>query len=111
MMQAIDLHNRAYLRRVGMDRETGKLDIDIIATGISHSQHDRMRILMDIIQRIGTEAKDGNAMRSDIIHDAEAAGLESVKVEEALDRLKSRVRFMSLCMVNIKLLNIKKAIF
>ncbi len=77
-----------YLRRVGMDRETGKFDIDIIATGISHSQHDRMRILMDIIKRIGTESKDGNAMRSDIIHDAEAEGIESVKVEEALDRLK-----------------------
>ena len=26
-----------YLRRVGMDRETGKFDIDIIATGISHT--------------------------------------------------------------------------
>ena len=77
-----------YLRRVGMDRETGKFDIDIIATGISHSQHDRMRILMDIIQRIGKESKDGNALRSDIIQEAEIEGLESVKVEEALDRLK-----------------------
>ena len=77
-----------YLRRVGMDRETGKFDIDIIATGISHSQHDRMRIIMDLIQRIGSEAKDGNAARSDIIQEAEIEGLESSKVEEALDRLK-----------------------
>jgi len=77
-----------YLRRVGMDQETGKFDIDIIATGISHTQHDRMRILMDLIQRLCNETKDGNASRADIIQEGEIEGLESSKVEEALDRLK-----------------------
>ena len=77
-----------YLRRVGMDRETGKFDIDIIATGISHSQHDRMRMIMDLIQRLSDEAKDGNASRGDVVREAEIEGLESSKVEEALDRLK-----------------------
>jgi replicative DNA helicase Mcm len=77
-----------YLRRVGMDRETGRFDIDIIATGISHTQHDRMRTLMDVIQRLCNEAKDGNASRGDIVREAEIEGLESSKVEEALDRLK-----------------------
>ena len=77
-----------YLRRVGMDRETGKIDIDIIATGISHSQHDRMRNIMDIIQRLSNESKDGNADRGDIVREGEISGLESGKVEEALDRLK-----------------------
>ena len=77
-----------YLRRVGMDRETGKFDIDIIATGISHSQHDRMRTIMDVIKRLSDEAKDGNALRGDIIRESEIEGLESGKVEEALDRLK-----------------------
>lgn len=77
-----------YLRRVGMDRETGKFDIDIIATGFSHTQHERMRMLIDIIQRVSNESKDGNAPRSDIIREAEIQGLESSRVEEALDRLK-----------------------
>jgi len=77
-----------YLRRVGMDRETGRIDIDIIATGISHSQHDRMRMIMDIIQRLCNESKDGNAARGDIIQEAEIEGMESSKVEEVLDRLK-----------------------
>ena len=77
-----------YLRRVGLDRETGKFDIDIIATGISHSQHDRMRTIIDIIQRLSNESKDGNAIRGDVIREAEIEGLESGKVEEALDRLK-----------------------
>jgi replicative DNA helicase Mcm len=71
-----------------MDRETGKFDIDIITTGISHSQHDRMRMIIDIIQRLSNEAKDGNALRGDIIRESEIQGLESSKVEEALERLK-----------------------
>ena len=77
-----------YLRRVGMDRETGRFDIDIIATGISHSQHERMRSLIDLVSRLSTESSDGNAARSDIITEAEVMGIESRKVEEALDRLK-----------------------
>ncbi|UCF12466.1 MAG: minichromosome maintenance protein MCM [Thermoplasmatales archaeon] len=76
-----------YLRRVGMDRETGKFDIDIIATGISHSQHERMRVIIDVIKRICDESSDGNAARSDIVSEAEIQGIESSKVESALDRL------------------------
>ncbi|MCX6665064.1 MAG: minichromosome maintenance protein MCM [Euryarchaeota archaeon] len=77
-----------YLRRVGMDRETGKFDIDIIATGISHSQQDRMRLIIDIIKQLCQESTDGNAARPDIVGEAEIKGVESSKVEEALDRLK-----------------------
>ena len=77
-----------YLRRVGLDRETGRFDIDIIATGISHTQHDRMRSLIDIIKRLCNESTDGSAERTDIISEAEIAGLEASKVGETLDRLK-----------------------
>ena len=77
-----------YLRRVGMDRETGKFDIDIIATGFSHSQHERMRSIIDVIKRLCSDSSDGNASRGDIINESEIAGIDSRKVEEALDRLK-----------------------
>lgn len=84
--RAISIINQ-YLRRVGTDRETGRIDIDIIATGISHSQHERMRLLLDIIQRLCDESEDNSANRADIISEAEIQGIESRKVEEALDRL------------------------
>jgi len=77
-----------YLRRVGTDRETGKIDIDIIATGISHSQHDRMRTIIDIIHRLCDESKEGNASRNDIIIEAETNGIAADKVRDVLDRLK-----------------------
>jgi len=71
-----------------MDRETGKFDIDIIATGISHTQQNRMRSIMDIIQKLCNASEDDNAARSDIVSEAEIEGIESSKVEDALDRLK-----------------------
>ncbi|MFH1013289.1 MAG: minichromosome maintenance protein MCM [Thermoplasmatota archaeon] len=77
-----------YLRRVGMDRETGKFDIDIIATGISHSQHQKMRTVLDVIQQICSESKDGNAVKNEILTEAEAHGMDATKVSEILDRMK-----------------------
>lgn len=76
-----------YLRRVGTDRETGRFDIDIIATGISHSQHERMRLILDIIQRLSAGSADDSAARGDIISEAEIQGIESRKIEEVLERL------------------------
>jgi replicative DNA helicase Mcm len=77
-----------YLRRVGMDKETGKFDIDIIATGSSHSQQQRMRTVMDIIKRICEESEEGNASRNEIITEGEAIGLSSEKITSALDKMK-----------------------
>jgi len=77
-----------YLTRVGMDRETGKFDIDIITTGISHTQQSRMRSIIDIIQKLCDASEDGNADRNDIIREAEIEGVESGKVEDAVDRLR-----------------------
>jgi len=77
-----------YLTRVGMDRETGKFDIDIITTGISHTQQSRMRSIIDIIEKLCDASEDGNADRNDIVREAEIDGVESSKVEDAVDRLK-----------------------
>ncbi|OYT28994.1 AAA family ATPase [Thermoplasmatales archaeon ex4572_165] len=77
-----------YLKRVGMDKETGRFDIDIIATGSSHSQQQRMRSILDVIKRICDDSKDGTAGRSEIITEAEAIGLPSENVSSALDKMK-----------------------
>jgi len=84
--RAISIINQ-YLRRVCMDRETGKFDIDIIATGISHTQQSRMRSIIDIVQKLCDASEDGNAARSDIVIEAEIQEMESSKVESDLDRL------------------------
>jgi len=58
-----------------------------IGTLISYSQHERMRVILDIIKRLCTESIDNSATRGDIINEAEIQGIEPKKVEETLDRL------------------------
>jgi len=85
--RSIDIINE-YLRRVGMDKETGRFDIDIIATGSSHSQQQRMWTVLDIIKQICDESGDGSAAKNEIITEAEARSISSEKVNTALDRMK-----------------------
>jgi replicative DNA helicase Mcm len=75
-----------YLKKVGLDIEKGIFDIDVIATGISRSQHDRMRIIIDIIRKIC--GKSGLAPRDEIIREAEGEGIEPSKAEEAIMKMK-----------------------
>ena len=77
-----------YLRRVGFDRETGRFDIDMITTGISKSQHERMFNIMEIIKGLSKESPDGMANIEDILTEAELKGLDLNKVKDAIDRLK-----------------------
>lgn len=62
-------------------------DINLMATTIFPFQHKRMQLLLEIIQRLCNESVDKSASREDVINEAEIRGIESCKIEEALDRL------------------------
>ena len=73
--------------QVGFDRETGKIDIDRIATGIPSTARSHILILKDIILEL--ETKLGKSIPiDDIVAEAKNRGLDEDKVEEALERLK-----------------------
>jgi len=75
------------LSQVGFDRETGKIDIDRIATGIGASQRSHVLILKDIISEL--ETKLGKSIPiEELVAEAKNRGLDEDKVEEALERLK-----------------------
>ena len=75
------------LNEVGFDRETGKIDIDRIATGIAATQRSHIMVLKEIIGEL--EAKLGKSIPiDDIVAEAKNRGLDEDKVEEALERLK-----------------------
>lgn len=82
--RAIDIVNY-YLGKVGVDRETGDLDIDIITTGISHSQKDKMKILTGIIREICI-GKDYASM-GDIKTRAMEEGLDEKTVEGMMSKM------------------------
>ena len=75
------------LMQVGFDKETGKIDIDRIATGITATSRSHILILKDIIGDL--ETKLGKAIPiDDVVAEAKNRGLDEDKVEEALERLK-----------------------
>jgi len=76
-----------YLKRVGIDRETGRIDADIIETGISHTQQQRMKTILDIIATL-CESSESGAATEDIIHEAEIKGIDSGKTEDAIKHLE-----------------------
>ena len=76
-----------YLKKVGVDPETGELDIDRIVTGITASQRSRIitvrEVLSDLENRFGE-----NIPINEIFSEAGERGLDEVKIEEIIDKMK-----------------------
>ena len=66
--------------------EGGRIDIDIITTGVSHSQREQMIMLRDILRELA--GADGTADQEDIIQLAEQRGIPSNQAERILKRWK-----------------------
>ena len=75
------------LRQVGMDQETGKLDIDKLTVGVAKSQRDRIKSLKHIIEELAKEY-DGAVPIDAILDKAMEGGLTKDKVEKELKKLK-----------------------
>lgn len=75
------------MSQVGLDPETGKIDIDRIATGISASQRNKILILKDIIDEL--ENKIGKTIPiEDIMKEAEMQKISKSDTEDIIDNLK-----------------------
>ncbi len=75
------------LRQVGFDKETGKIDIDRISTGISSSERGHIHVIKDIINNL--ENKIGKTIPiEDITQEAKNKGVDSDKVDEIIEKLK-----------------------
>lgn len=75
------------LRKVGVDPDTGLLDVDIIATGISKVTRDKTKLMMDIIRDVSKE-QQGAAPLDIVLDRAEEQGIERGRAEEIVTRLK-----------------------
>ncbi len=77
----------ASLEDIGMDPETGEFDADVIETGTSKSQRDRIRNIKGIISEIEQEYDDG-APIEEILDYAETVGMERSKAEHEIEKLR-----------------------
>ncbi len=75
------------LHQVGIDPETGKIDIDRISTGVTFSERTKLISIKEIINEL--EKKFGEEIPiKDIIEEASARGMSQDKAEDAIERLK-----------------------
>ncbi|MFH0986812.1 MAG: minichromosome maintenance protein MCM, partial [Candidatus Micrarchaeota archaeon] len=77
---------RFSLKQIGVDPETGKLDIDIIATGTSKSKADKIRSVMRMVKKLNADY--GSATHEAMIEEAKVMNIEQDELEEILQQLK-----------------------
>jgi replicative DNA helicase Mcm len=76
-----------YLSSVGIDIESGKIDIDIIMTGKPKSAQERLALVMNILAQL-EDANGGKPVRiEDLYREAESAGLDRQAVDKAINML------------------------
>ncbi|MDD4984032.1 MAG: minichromosome maintenance protein MCM, partial [Candidatus ainarchaeum sp.] len=76
---------RTSMEQVGMDPETGDMDIDIISTGQSHSQAVQMRNMLEVIKDWCKEHDSINLHK--LMSEAEAKKIDKTKVQDYVSKL------------------------
>ena len=76
-----------YMTKVGMEHELGTFNIDLINTGITKTQKDRMKIVSEIIKEVCNEIKDA-APIEEIISRAEGKGLEEDEIRKVIEKMR-----------------------
>jgi len=87
--RAIDLLHHC-LTLIGLDTETGKFDIDRIATGITASQRGSMHTIKGIIIELEKALSSKIIPIDDVVREAEIKGISESKTEEIIDGLKRK---------------------
>ncbi len=85
--RAIKLH-KFVMREIGVDQETGRMDIDIIATGKPKSKIDKVKTLYAAIKDLSQEYD--KVTHDQIVDEAEELGIEPEKVNDLLSILKKK---------------------
>ncbi|MBD3249787.1 hypothetical protein GF336_07105 [Candidatus Woesearchaeota archaeon] len=84
--KAIDLLQYC-LSQIGVDPETGKIDIDRITTGVTASERGRIHTLREIIDEL--ENQIGKTIPvDDVVKEGSSKGIEESEIEEMLEKLK-----------------------
>jgi replicative DNA helicase Mcm len=78
------------IEEVGKDPETGEIDIDMIMTGRSKSQRDKITIIMDIISNLDKKNNNDGALTSDVYEEARAENISDSFTRKIIDELKQK---------------------
>ncbi|WP_135303433.1 LAGLIDADG family homing endonuclease [Haloarcula amylovorans] len=86
--RAVDIAHYC-LKEIGVDPETGEFDADVVETGTSKSQRDRIQNIRGIIADIEDEYDEG-APIDVVVERAEEVGIDESKAEHEIEKLKQK---------------------
>ncbi|MFB3763987.1 MAG: minichromosome maintenance protein MCM [Methanotrichaceae archaeon] len=75
------------MQKVGIDPDTGFMDADIVATGMTKSTRDKTKSMMDILRDICKE-NQGPAPRDAVLDRAEKLGIDRDRADEIISKLR-----------------------
>lgn len=78
-----------FLQSVGIDMETGNIDIDVIMTGKPRSQQEKIALLMSLIAKLEQINNNKPIKVEELYKEAENEGLDRATVDKILSILKS----------------------
>jgi replicative DNA helicase Mcm len=94
------------LKNVGVDPDTGALDADIIASGTSMSQRNKIKTLKDIIKKVSERHPGAKAPLEEVYAEAEKEhGIDRTHAEENIKKMKQRGDLLSPDQKHIRLVN------
>jgi len=77
------------LKDIGVDPETGQFDADVVETGTSKSQRDRIKNIKTLIADIESEFEEG-APIEEVLDRADEIGMDSSKAEQEIEKLRTK---------------------
>ncbi|SIR57493.1 replicative DNA helicase Mcm [Haladaptatus litoreus] len=80
---------RSCLQDIGVDPETGQFDADVVETGTSKTQRDRIKNIKQLIANIEEEYDEGAPVEV-VLDRADEIGLDPSKAEHEIDKLKQK---------------------
>ncbi|WP_435146544.1 LAGLIDADG family homing endonuclease [Halobaculum sp. P14] len=82
---------RSCLQDIGVDPETGQFDADVVETGTSKSQRDRIKNIKELVSTVADEYDDEPGAPVDtILERADEIGMDREKAEQELEKLRTR---------------------
>jgi len=85
--RAIKLMNFS-LKQLGMDPETGEIDVDRVEGGTTSSERSRIRIILDLINKMSETKKELSV--DEIRNEAIRQGVEEKDYDEVVEKLKTQ---------------------
>ncbi len=82
---------RSCLQDIGVDPETGQFDADVVETGQSKSQRDRIKSIKELIPEVAKEYdQEPGAPVETVLERAGDVGITTDKAEREIDKLRTR---------------------